>query len=254
MDSISGKTHPLMMVAAISVTAAALAAIGVMTGLIPGRHTEAPASAAVPAVTTALAPGNAVMPVPSAPAPTQVAISEPSPAPAAAVPAETVDKVEKPAARPARVTTARKVSTHDSSQRQPPPPPATATTESAPVGTPTPVAPPVCHECGTIESVREVVQKGEGTGLGAVAGGVLGGVLGHQVGSGRGRDLATVAGAVGGAVAGHEVEKRQRKNIHYEISVRMDDGALRTVDSTSQPTWHGGERVKVVDGAVVPMM
>ena len=48
-----------------------------------------------------------------------------------------------------------------------------------------------CAECGVVQSVREVVTKGEGSGVGAVGGAVVGGLLGHQVGSGRGQDIAT---------------------------------------------------------------
>ena len=73
------------------------------------------------------------------------------------------------------------------------------------------------------------------SGVGAVAGGVVGGVVGHQVGSGRGRTLATVAGAGAGAFAGNKVEKKNNTNQAYEVSVRMQDGSMRTVKSTTAP-------------------
>jgi outer membrane lipoprotein SlyB len=100
-----------------------------------------------------------------------------------------------------------------------------------------------CHNCGTVEGVRSVEVKGEGTGLGAAAGAVLGGVLGHQVGGGNGKKAMTVVGAVGGGVAGHEVEKRARSETVYEVRVRMDDGSLRTVTQKTAPT--PGARVAV---------
>ena len=64
-------------------------------------------------------------------------------------------------------------------------------------------APPaVCRECGVIDSVEAVQQKGEGSGLGAVGGAILGGVLGHQIGEGSGKQIARIGGAVlGGLVA-----------------------------------------------------
>lgn len=62
-----------------------------------------------------------------------------------------------------------------------------------------------CADCGVVQSVRAVEQKGEGSGVGLVAGGVVGGVLGHQIGSGRGQDVATAVGAVGGAAVGANV-------------------------------------------------
>jgi outer membrane lipoprotein SlyB len=109
-----------------------------------------------------------------------------------------------------------------------------------------------CLDCGVVESVREVEVKGEGTGLGAVAGGVVGGVLGHQVGSGRGKDVMTVLGAAGGALAGHQVEKKVRSTKHWEVTVRLDGGATRTISMPSQPAWRAGDRVRIVNDAIQP--
>lgn len=114
-------------------------------------------------------------------------------------------------------------------------------------------APPArnwCSNCGNIESIREIVHKGEGSGLGAAGGAVLGGLLGNQVGGGNGRKLATVAGAVGGAVVGNQVEGNMKSTRSYEIHVRLDDGSARTVRQQSAAGWHTGERVKIVNGAL----
>lgn len=107
-----------------------------------------------------------------------------------------------------------------------------------------------CTDCGRIESVQEVVTRGEGSGVGAVGGAVVGGVVGHQVGSGRGQDLATVAGAVGGAVAGNEIEKRVKSTKSYAITVRLDDGSSRVFYEASPPTWRPGDQVKVTNGTI----
>ena len=107
-----------------------------------------------------------------------------------------------------------------------------------------------CTDCGRIESVQEVVTRGEGSGVGAVGGAVVGGAVGHQVGSGRGQDLATVAGAVGGAVAGNEIEKRVKSTKSYAITVRLDDGSSRVFYEASPPTWRPGDQVKVTNGAI----
>jgi outer membrane lipoprotein SlyB len=107
-----------------------------------------------------------------------------------------------------------------------------------------------CADCGQIESVREVVTRGEGTGLGAVGGAVVGGAIGNQVGAGRGKDLATVAGAVGGAVAGNEIEKRAKSTKSFEITVRLDDGSSRVINEANQPMWRPGDQVKVTNGAI----
>lgn len=101
---------------------------------------------------------------------------------------------------------------------------------------PRPVAAaPVNANHGTVNSVTEVSQKGEGTGLGAVGGAVVGGVLGHQVGGGNGKKVMTVVGAVGGGLAGHEIEKRARATTVYNVHLTMDDGSKRTVTQSTAP-------------------
>jgi outer membrane lipoprotein SlyB len=107
-----------------------------------------------------------------------------------------------------------------------------------------------CVNCGQIESVREIVARGEGSGLGVVGGAVVGGAIGNQVGAGRGKDLATIAGAVGGAVAGNEIEKRVKSTKSYEIIVRLDDGSSRIIHETNTPTWRPGDQVKVTNGTI----
>lgn len=111
-------------------------------------------------------------------------------------------------------------------------------------------APARCVNCGQIELVREIVTRGQGSGLGAVGGAVVGGAVGNQVGAGRGRDLATVAGAVGGAVAGNEIEKRSKSTKSYEITVRLNDGSSRVVSETNPPMWRPGDRVKINNGMI----
>jgi outer membrane lipoprotein SlyB len=138
----------------------------------------------------------------------------------------------------------------------PKPAPKPVVREAAPVpvvaAPPVEIAPPPpCLNCGTIDSVREVAQPGEGSGLGAVAGGVVGGLLGSQVGGGSGKTIATVLGVAGGAYAGHEIEKARKKTTRHEITVRMSDGTLRTLTQDSVPVWRIGERVRIENGALV---
>ncbi|MDX3906030.1 MAG: glycine zipper 2TM domain-containing protein [Pigmentiphaga sp.] len=108
-----------------------------------------------------------------------------------------------------------------------------------------------CSNCGVVQSVRTIQAPGRGTGLGAVGGGVVGGVLGNQIGGGSGRTAFTVLGAIGGAFAGNEVEKRVRTTTQYEMTVRMDDGSVRTFHSASPYPWRSGDPVRVVNGSVV---
>lgn len=104
-----------------------------------------------------------------------------------------------------------------------------------------------CENCGVVESVRSMEQKGEGSGVGAVAGGLVGGILGNQVGGGKGRTAMTVVGAGAGAYAGHELEKNMKRSVTYEIRVRMDDRSIRTFHSDN-PDLGVGQRVTVRDG------
>ncbi|TAK97720.1 MAG: glycine zipper 2TM domain-containing protein [Aquabacterium sp.] len=120
-------------------------------------------------------------------------------------------------------------------------------------GAPTQEAPVVqtCANCGVIESVRAVQQKGQGSGVGAVAGGVLGGLVGNQMGKGSGKTALTVLGAIGGGLAGNEVEKQQKASTVYEVRVRMDDGSTRTVMQSTEPAT--GSRVEVDGKTLRPL-
>jgi outer membrane lipoprotein SlyB len=109
---------------------------------------------------------------------------------------------------------------------------------------------PICTNCGTVESVRQVELEGQGTGLGAVAGGVAGGLLGNQFGSGKGKTAMTVLGAVGGGLAGNQVEKKARSETVYRVSVRMQDGSVGTFQQSQ--SFAVGTKV-VVDGQTLRM-
>lgn len=108
-----------------------------------------------------------------------------------------------------------------------------------------------CAFCGTVEAIRTVEVKGAGTGLGAVAGGVTGAVVGNQIGRGNGNTAMTILGAAGGAFAGNEIEKNVKKHYSYRVTVRMDDGSFRTVSQSAAPAVAVGERVRIVNGAIV---
>ena len=105
-----------------------------------------------------------------------------------------------------------------------------------------------CQDCGVVQSVNASKQQGQASGVGMVAGGVVGGVVGHQIGSGRGNTVATIAGAGLGAVAGNQVEKNTKSSTTWSVSIRMDNGTLRTFNYSSQPAVVAGDRVKLVDG------
>ncbi len=108
-----------------------------------------------------------------------------------------------------------------------------------------------CRSCGTVESVRVVDVKGQGSGVGAVAGGIAGALLGNGIGNGNGRTAMTVLGAGGGAYAGNEIEKNTHKSSSYRIKVRMTNGSTRTLYQREQPSVADGDHVKIVDGRAV---
>lgn len=112
-----------------------------------------------------------------------------------------------------------------------------------PVGLPAPRQ--LCANCGQVEAVTPVQRASQGSGLGAVAGGVIGAAIGNQVGGGSGRTAATVLGAIGGGYAGNAVEKNIKREIVYEVRVRMEDGSVRTLVQATAPAL--GARV-TVDG------
>lgn len=107
-----------------------------------------------------------------------------------------------------------------------------------------------CADCGVIESIRVAEVKGQPSGVGAVAGGVVGGLIGNQIGHGSGRTVATIAGAGGGAYAGHQIEKNVKKHTVHRVTLRMDDGSLRTVSQREAPVYAVGDRVRVSNGRI----
>ncbi len=124
-------------------------------------------------------------------------------------------------------------------------PPAKAT---IPLAKPSTAMGSACASCGVVKSVTPVEQKGEATGVGAVGGAVVGALLGSQVGGGNGKKAMTVIGAMGGGAAGHEIEKRARGSTVYRVSVRMEDGSIRTLTQAAPPAV--GQKVTVDEGLI----
>jgi outer membrane lipoprotein SlyB len=237
--------HPLITAAAISVTVFSAVGIGAMTGLLP--HSFGSTKEAAPAAQLSTAPAQVApeaAPIAAAPA---VDASGMPPASAASTPAPA--PVRKPAKKHvvAHATTPPAPVANADFGTPPPPPPSVA---QAPVEAPKPVPAGVL---GVVESVREVSTPAKASnGVGPIAGGIAGAVLGNQVGHGMGRNVATVLGAAAGAFGGKEIEKQARATKSWEISVRLDDGSHQTISSTTAPFWHGGERVRYLDGRLTP--
>ena len=204
------RTHPLIIIAAGTVTLFSLVGVGAVLGWIP----------------TSVGSGTSAV---VAKASEQ---AEPQPEPA------------RPAERHAQPkAVARSEAPHHAVRDAvaPPPPPAAP----APA-----VVAAICHECAVIEEVRTIEKAGQASGVGAVGGAVVGGVLGHQVGAGRGKDLATILGALGGGFGGNQIEKTVKKEKEYQTVVRYDDGSKGLFTQAAAPSWHKGDKVKVINGAI----
>ena len=242
------KTHPMIIVAAASVTVLSLAGVAALAGWLPGSN-------AATMQTTAGAPLATTAPATLAKAEAPATIN---------VPAGSTITVE-PKSAPRRSANAPRATQQAAAPHEAAQPGYTRVTnssaqpvsdngiyvENARPASNTAPAPAVCHSCGTIQSVQEISNKGEGTGLGAVAGGVLGGLLGSQIGGGNGKKAMAVVGAAGGAFAGHEVEKRVRGETQYQITVRFDDGNIRSYTEASATQLQSGDRVRLENGRLV---
>jgi uncharacterized protein YcfJ len=84
-----------------------------------------------------------------------------------------------------------------------------------------------------------------------VLGAIIGGVIGHQIGGGTGKALATGAGAVGGAVAGNVIEMHNKRDDEiFRVSVRFQDGSIRSYDFQRIDDLRVGDRVKLEGGQI----
>jgi outer membrane lipoprotein SlyB len=217
-------THPILIIAGVAVTLFSMVGIAAVMGWIPtSTGQNAP-------TTTAVAPS----PVPPAPVVAEAPPAPPAEAPAPPKPRHSAARARK--SEPAQVAMAEAPMPPQVAQIPPPPPPA-------------PVV-PICHECGVIDGIHAVDLAGKASGGGAIGGAILGGVAGHQMGRGTGQDVMTVIGALGGALAGNTIEKKATESKEYEILVRFDDGSTRVVKSPTQPTWHVGDKVRMVNGVL----
>ena len=108
----------------------------------------------------------------------------------------------------------------------------------------------------TVESVRGVKissNNGQPTGLGTIGGGALGGVAAASaIGGGKGSILTAIAGGLVGAVAGNAVGENLSTANGVEITVRLDNGDLRSItQAASGEAFRAGERVRLLSSGGV---
>ncbi len=102
---------------------------------------------------------------------------------------------------------------------------------------------------GSVAGIEPIRERPQGSGAGAVIGGVLGAVVGNQLGHGVGRAGMTGLGAVGGAIAGNNIERKQREAITgYRVSIRLDNGTMRSFERRQSGGLRVGDRVRLDAG------
>ncbi|WP_395011211.1 glycine zipper 2TM domain-containing protein [Undibacterium sp.] len=114
-----------------------------------------------------------------------------------------------------------------------------------------PLKKPSCYNCGRVEAINIIETRGEGGYLGTIGGGVVGALIGSQVGGGNGRTAAQIAGAIGGAYAGRAIEGNNRKTSHFEVLVRLQNGAAQTLSFANDPGVHVNDQVKIDNGRLI---
>lgn len=244
MNTNNSRTHPLLLAAAVAVVLFCTFGIAAILGWLPGHTADNATQATAPAYAvgdTGTSPAYGSVPPPAPGVSSGISSYGASGAgaePLAAVPQS--NYAAGPA--PARDYTAARDYTPARDYAPP--------REREPAHRTAQAAPAVCSSCGVVESIHEHTERAQGSGVGAGVGAVVGGLLGHQIGGGTGRKLATVAGSVGGAVVGNQVEGNVRATHTYVITVRMDNGKVRTFHQSAQPGWRPGDHVRVVNGAL----
>lgn len=104
---------------------------------------------------------------------------------------------------------------------------------------------------GVVESVRPVKLEGTKTPIGSAAGAAVGGIAGGSVGNGRGSAVGAVIGAVAGGIAGAMAEEGITRKDAFEITVKMDSGALIAIVQEADEQFKTGDKVRLIEGGGV---
>lgn len=117
----------------------------------------------------------------------------------------------------------------------------------------TPPEQPVMSTQGTtlvqtaqVTNVRDItIRGGRPSGLGSFAGAILGGIAGSRIGSGNGSAAAGVGGALVGGMTGQRIEESGMSRRSTELTLRFDNGELRTYQVEHDEIYRAGDTVKV---------
>jgi outer membrane lipoprotein SlyB len=99
---------------------------------------------------------------------------------------------------------------------------------------------------GTVESVRNVTIANPDSGVGTVSGAALGGLGGSQIGNGNGSAAVGIIGAVAGGIIGNRLEHQVNNKPGFEITVRMENGELRSITQAADEMFRPGEKVRLL--------
>jgi outer membrane lipoprotein SlyB len=100
----------------------------------------------------------------------------------------------------------------------------------------------------TVESVRTVQIAGTKSPIGALAGAAIGAIAGSSLGGGRGAAVTGILGGVAGGMGGAAAEEGITRQNGYEITVRLDNGELRSIIQAADEQFAVGERVRLLSG------
>lgn len=198
MENQSTSTHPMILVAAASVTLLSLTGVAVLLGWLPSPMAPQAASAPMPAVIAMPAEKSATLNIPAG---SRVTVSTVSEAPASQASKRVTTRPTPAVADKGRQSTARSTASsrsyHASRDTRPVandlhPENTLYVNHSRPaVG--------ACRDCGTVVDVREMTRRG-------------------------------------------------RVSPQYQVTVRLNDGSMRTVNESQVPLWRSGDRVRIGNG------
>ena len=99
---------------------------------------------------------------------------------------------------------------------------------------------------GVVDSVRSVTLEGTKSPIGTLAGGAVGGIAGSNIGGGSGQAVGAILGAIAGGMVGSAAEEGITRKAGYEITVRLNNGELRSIVQEADEEFRVGERVRLV--------
>ena len=137
----------------------------------------------------------------------------------------------------------------------PPLPPATPPAASGAAAPPS-AASIECGACGKVESIRQTTARqqwtplGSGVGVGGVPdlGSAPAGVTSYKIGPGLSNQGLVVLGSAGGAA--YKKTPNSYEQVRWEVTVKLDSGAVRIVTLSYEPYVHEGDRVRVAGNNV----